>query len=225
MALRIALAQLNLLVGDIEGNAGRIMTAAERARDEQQADLIVFPELTLTGYPPEDLLLRHELVMRVEAALDTLCRSISGITAVVGYPKQREDGIYNTAGVIRDGRLVAEYDKTLLPNYSVFDEKRYFESGDEACVVDIDGLKIGITICEDIWYAAPAARAAEQGARILLNLNASPYHVGKAPEREELLAKFAGALQAPLVKTAGLLQALPRNFAYGLNALIEKQAA
>ena len=199
MALRIALAQLNLLVGDIEGNAGRIMTAAERARDEQQADLIVFPELTLTGYPPEDLLLRHELVMRVEAALDTLCRSISGITAVVGYPKQREDGIYNTAGVIRDGRLVAEYDKTLLPNYSVFDEKRYFESGDEACVVDIDGLKIGITICEDIWYREPAEQAKQAGAEILVNLNASPFHKGKSVEREELVAKRAQETGLPVV--------------------------
>ncbi|MEJ2330368.1 MAG: NAD+ synthase [Gammaproteobacteria bacterium] len=199
MALRIALAQLNLLVGDIEGNAGRIINAATRARDEQQADLIVFPELTLTGYPPEDLLMRNELHLRVEAALDTLCRSINGITAVVGYPKQREDGLYNSAGVIRDGQVIAEYDKCLLPNYSVFDEKRYFEPGDEPCVVDIDGLKIGITICEDIWYSEPAAKAKEAGAEILVNLNASPFHKGKSVEREELVAKRVQETGLPIV--------------------------
>ena len=160
MALRIALAQLNLLVGDIEGNAGRIINAAARARDEQQADLIVFPELTLTGYPPEDLLLRNELDIRVEAALDTLCRSISGITAVVGYPKQREDGLYNSAGVIRDGQIIAEYDKSLLPNYSVFDEKRYFEPGDEPCVVDVDvkWLVVSFVSITTKSYARPACR-------------------------------------------------------------------
>ena len=199
MALRIALAQLNLLVGDIEGNAGRIINAAARARDEQQADLIVFPELSLTGYPPEDLVLRNELIMRVEASLETLCRSISGIVAVVGYPKQREDGLYNSAGIIRDGQVIAEYDKCLLPNYSVFDEKRYFESGDEPCVVDISGLRIGITICEDIWYREPAAKAKEAGAEILVNLNASPFHKGKSVEREELVAKRAQETGLPIV--------------------------
>jgi NAD+ synthase (glutamine-hydrolysing) len=199
MALRIALAQLNLLVGDIEGNAGRIINAANRAREEQQADLIVFPELTLTGYPPEDLLLRLELATRVEAAIDTLCRSISGITAVVGYPKHREDGLYNSAGVIRDGQIIAEYDKTLLPNYSVFDEKRYFEPGDDACVVDVDGLRIGITICEDIWYREPAERAREAGADILVNLNASPFHKGKSVEREELVTRRARENGLPIV--------------------------
>jgi NAD+ synthase (glutamine-hydrolysing) len=199
MALRIALAQLNLLVGDIEGNAGRIINAAARARDEQQADLIVFPELTLTGYPPEDLLLRNELDIRVEASLDTLCRSINGITAVVGYPKQREDGLYNSAGVIRDGQIIAEYDKCLLPNYSVFDEKRYFEPGDEPCVVDIDGLRIGITICEDIWYREPAEKAKEAGAEILVNLNASPFHKGKSVEREELVSRRAQETGLPVV--------------------------
>ena len=167
MALRIALAQLNLLVGDIEGNAGRIINAAARARDEQQADLIVFPELTLTGYPPEDLLLRNELDIRVEAALDTLCRSISGITAVVGYPKQREDGLYNSAGVIRDGQVIAEYDKCLLPNYSVFDEKRYFRPGRACPVARLGGWRIGINICEDIWAPSgvPAVQAGS-GAKI-----------------------------------------------------------
>lgn len=199
MALRIALAQLNLLVGDIEGNAGRIIKAAERARTEQEANLIVFPELTLTGYPPEDLLLRHELITRVESAVDSICRSVTGITAVIGYPKLREDGLYNTAGVIRDGQVVAEYDKTLLPNYSVFDEKRYFESGNDACVVDIDGLKIGITICEDIWYSEPAASAKQAGAEILLNLNASPFHKGKQLEREELVTKRALENKLPVV--------------------------
>ncbi|MCB1858662.1 MAG: NAD+ synthase, partial [Gammaproteobacteria bacterium] len=155
------------------------------------ADLILFPELSLTGYPPEDLLLRNELLDRVEQALERIRGAVSGIAVVVGYPRRREGRLYNAAGVFREGELLAEYHKALLPNYSVFDEKRYFEPGGEPCVVTIAGVPIGITICEDIWYRAPAARAAEQGAKVLLNLNASPFHHGKAPEREELLRKRA----------------------------------
>jgi len=191
LGLKISLAQINLLVGDIAGNTQRVIDAAMQARDEQHAHAILFPELALTGYPPEDLLLRQELIDRVERALQQLCSAVTGIDIILGYPIRRDGVLYNAAGIIRDGRLVAEYHKALLPNYSVFDEKRYFEPGGEPCVVDINGVPVGITICEDIWYKMPAARAAEQGARVLLNLNASPFHQGKAPEREQLLQKRA----------------------------------
>jgi NAD+ synthase (glutamine-hydrolysing) len=179
------------MVGDVAGNTEQVIKVALRARDEQQAHAILFPELTLTGYPPEDLLLRSEFIERVEQALKHLCSSVQGIDVVVGYPRWKEGKLYNAAGVIRDGKIIAEYYKALLPNYSVFDEKRYFEPGGEPCMVEIAGTSVGLTICEDIWFKEPAARAAAAGAKVLLNLNASPFHSGKAPEREELLRKRA----------------------------------
>jgi len=197
--LKIALAQLDLLVGDVAGNTERVLEAARVARDEQGAHAVMFPELTLTSYPPEDLLLREELLNRVEAALDRLCQSLHGIDIIIGYPRRRDGVLFNAAGVLRDGRIVAEYYKALLPNYSVFDEKRYFEPGGDPCVVKINGVPVGITICEDIWYRRPAARATEQGAKVLINLNASPYHIGKAPEREQLLAKRSRETGLPIV--------------------------
>jgi NAD+ synthase (glutamine-hydrolysing) len=199
LSLRVSLAQINLLVGDIDGNAERIVAAATHARDVQGADVIVFPELTLTGYPPEDLLLRPELDLRAAQALERLCGAVPGIHLVVGYPRVVEGKRYNAAGVLRDGAILAEYHKALLPNYSVFDEKRYFEPGGAPCVVDIKGIPVGLTICEDIWFPRPAARAREAGARLLLNLNASPFHKGKAPEREELVGKRARENGLPIV--------------------------
>ena len=191
MTLRISLAQVNLLVGDIAGNADRIVELACRARDEQHADAVVFPELSLTSYPPEDLLLRPELVQRVEQALEHICRSVRDIDVIIGYPRRLENGLFNAAGVVREGQVVAEYHKQYLPNYSVFDEKRYFVAGDRPCVIDIKGVPTGLTICEDIWEAPPTAQARAAGARLLLNLNASPYYHGKAPERETLVQQRA----------------------------------
>ena len=191
MNLRLSLAQLNLLVGDIDGNMDRVIQAACLARDEQHADAVVFPELTLTGYPPEDLLLRPELMQRVEDALAQICLAVSGIDIILGYPRIRGDRLVNAAGVIRDGQIVAEYHKQFLPNYSVFDEKRYFDPGHEPCVIDIKGVPVAITVCEDVWEEAPTAQAANAGARVMLNLNASPFHSGKAPEREQLLQRRA----------------------------------
>lgn len=198
MTLKISLAQLNLLVGDVAGNAERVIASALRARD-RGAHAIVFPELALTGYPPEDLLLRPELIRRVERALDQVCRAVQGIDVVLGYPKAGGSRLYNAAGVIRDGRILAEYFKQFLPNYSVFDEKRYFTRGKEACVCDIRGVPVGITICEDVWEEAPTRQAAAAGARLLLNLNASPFHSGKAPEREQLLQQRARESGLPIV--------------------------
>jgi NAD+ synthase (glutamine-hydrolysing) len=199
VTLRVHLAQLNLLVGDIEGNAERVIAAATQARDAQRADVAVFPELTLTGYPPEDLLLRPAMELRVAAALARIGAAVQGIDLVLGYPVIHDGKRYNAAGLLRDGAMVAEYHKALLPNYSVFDEKRYFEPGGAPCVCDIKGVPVGITVCEDIWFAEPAARAAAAGARLLLNLNASPFHKGKAPEREGLLAKRARETGLPIV--------------------------
>ena len=195
--LNIQIAQLNFLVGDIEGNAQRIIEAADAAVGK--ADLIVFPELALTGYPPEDLLLRDEFMRRVETAVAAILSRVNGIHLVVGYPLRRDGGLCNVAGVWRDGEILAEYAKQLLPNYSVFDEKRYFVPGHEAVTFQLKGLHIGLTVCEDIWQAEPAAMSRAAGAQLLLNINASPFHVGKAPEREALVQQRARENGLPIV--------------------------
>ena len=187
VTLRVLVAQLNLRVGDIDGNRDKVIAAALAARDGAVADLLVFPELTLTGYPPEDLLLRPELSMRTEAALEKIVAETRGISLILGYPKATVGGLFNVAGLVSDGRVVAEYAKELLPNYSVFDEKRYFQPGHTPCVLDFKGVRIGLTVCEDIWEEGPMRQAVEAGAELLININASPYHLGKAPERESLV--------------------------------------
>ncbi|WP_295393406.1 NAD+ synthase [uncultured Thiodictyon sp.] len=190
MTLRLQIAQLNLLVGDVAGNAGRVIAAAHQARTAG-VDLVVFPELTLTGYPPEDLLLRPEFLARVETALESVRAQAQGITLVLGYPRLIAGGLFNLAGAIRDGVLVAEYAKQALPNYGVFDEKRYFQPGAAAVVFEHRGLRLGLSVCEDIWQDGPTAAAAAAGAQVLINLNASPFHVGKRVEREALVGRRA----------------------------------
>ena len=197
--LRIALAQINLLVGDIAGNAAQVIACAARARDALGAQLIVFPELTLTGYPPEDLLLRPELHARVQRALDDILRQVQGIDVLLGYPQQTSAGLYNAASLLRDGAIVATCHKQNLPNYGVFDEKRYFVAGATPCVVDVRGVPVGITICEDVWYPGPVQQVAAAGARLLINLNASPYHIGKGREREAVLAQRVAECGLPMV--------------------------
>jgi NAD+ synthase (glutamine-hydrolysing) len=193
----VALAQINLLVGDIAGNARRVIDCAERLRG--RADIVVFPELTLTGYPPEDLLLRPACDNRVTAALHDIAQAAEGITLVVGYPAMRDGVRFNVAGVLRDGVVEAEYRKMQLPNYSVFDERRYFEPGANAVVFEQGGVRFGITICEDIWFDAPVQRSTAAGAAVLLNLNASPFHQGKALERETLVAGRAARFGVSVV--------------------------
>ena len=197
--LRILIAQLNLLVGDVAGNQDKVLAAARTARDAQGADLVVFPELTLTGYPPEDLLLRPELIARTEAALAEIAAQTEGIALVLGYPRANLGGLYNAAGLIADGRILAEYAKQHLPNYSVFDEKRYFHAGVAPCVAEFKGVRIGLTVCEDIWEEGPARQAAEAGASLLININASPFHLGKAAEREALVSRRAREHGFPIV--------------------------
>ncbi len=197
--LLLALAQLDLHVGAVEANAERVIATAREARDRLGARLVIFPELTLSGYPPEDLLLREDFLDAVEAQLQRVRESVRGIDVVLGYPVRKAGSLYNAAGVLRDGELIAEYHKQALPNYSVFDEKRYFTPGLEACVFVLDGHRIGMTICEDVWEPEPARLARDAGAELLLNLNASPFHKGKAPEREELLAARARDNELPIV--------------------------
>src|SRR3954449_3969762 len=188
--LRVALAQINPTVGDIRGNARRISDAMARARDEGAA-LVVFPELALTGYPPEDLLLKTSFLDAARAALHELAAEAKEIVAVVGYPEQAED-VYNTAAVLADGAVVAGYRKMYLPNYGVFDEQRYFQSGAEGAIVEVNGVPIGISVCEDIWEPGPPAMSeALAGAQVLINLSASPYRAGYGARRERMLTQRA----------------------------------
>jgi len=193
------MAQLNFMVGDIRSNAERIIAASLRARDELAADAIVFPELAVTGYPPEDLLFRAHFIEHVEAAVAHICRETAGITVITGYPLEEGGVLYNAAGVIQDGIVTGLYRKQRLPNYSVFDEKRYFEPGTAACVVPVKEVPVGITICEDIWEPGPARQAAEAGAGLLINLNASPFHAGKQQQREALLSGRARENGLPIM--------------------------
>ena len=196
--MKIALAQCNFHVGDIPGNTQQIVREAQQAKTEG-ARLIVFSELALTGYPPEDLLLRPSLALRIEEALHTIAEASDGIAIAIGYPKQRGDFLYNCAGVWDGGECIGEYAKHELPNYQVFDEKRYFTAGDTPCVIDLDGVKVGLTVCEDIWFDAPVEKAVAAGAELLLNLNASPFHSGKQQERVDLLKRHAESHGVPIL--------------------------
>jgi NAD+ synthase (glutamine-hydrolysing) len=186
--LRIALAQMNLLVGDVRGNLERVIAEARRARDALQADLVLFPELTLSGYPPEDLLFHRGLRLQIERALDELRQAVPEIGVMVGYPEYADGEIYNSALLYRGGRALAQHRKAVLPNYKVFDEKRYFTPGSRGTVVEFDGWRLGLLICEDIWEPEPAQAAKALGAEALLIINASPFEIHKQREREQVLA-------------------------------------
>ncbi len=196
--LRIALAQLDLTVGAVPRNAQRVLEAARVAR-EQGADLAVFPELTLTGYPPEDLLHHGGLLRQVDEALASLAAGAGEMALLVGHPQRDGATLYNCASLIRGGRIVATYRKQLLPNYRVFDEKRYFSAGADACVVEVAGCRVGITICEDLWWPGPAAQSAVAGAELLVNLSASPFEVGKPARREQEFAARVAEARCPLL--------------------------
>src|SRR3954469_23594192 len=189
-SLTVALAQLNVTVGDLDGNAGKIRAGIERARSEG-AQLVIFPELALTGYPPEDLLIKTQFLRRTAERMQELAESAEDIVALVGYP-QLQDDVYNACAVLSDGRVQAVYRKTYLPNYGVFDEQRYFQQGTEPALIEVDGIPVGLTICEDIWQPGPPATSeALAGAQVIANLSASPYHAGKGREREQMLAQRA----------------------------------
>ena len=184
MSLRIALAQLDLFVGDVAGNTQRVLDVAADARDRLHADLVLFPELTLTGYPPEDLLFHKGLRRQVNAGLERVLQDVKGITAMVGYPEYVPEGIYNAAMLVRDGAVLGNYRKQELPNYRVFDEKRYFKPGHASTIVDIKGIRVAMLICEDVWEPGPAVAARAAGAQLMVVINGSPYSVGYQDRRE-----------------------------------------
>ncbi len=203
MRLKIAVAQINCTVGDLAGNAQKIADYAARAQ-AAGADLLVTPELSLCGYPPEDLLLRpdfYHACQRELAALASRLEGIAGIAVIVGHPLQEGEDSYNAASLLRDGAVSETYRKRRLPNYEVFDEQRYFVPGFEPCVIDVKGLRCGINICADVWEegAAEAARAA--GAEVLLVLNASPYHLSKQATRYEVLRERIAGIGIPVIYT------------------------
>lgn len=189
--LKVTMAQVDSLVGDIPGNAERIRAAAEKAANEQGADIVVFPELSLTGYPPEDLLLRPSLDGRVQEALDLLADARLSAAIVVGAPVRQDGLLYNAAVLVDEGEVRATYLKQQLPNYQVFDEKRYFAAGTEPCVVPVKGVPVGLTVCEDIWVDGPIEQSAAAGAKLILNINASPYDMDKQARRKALIERRA----------------------------------
>jgi NAD+ synthase (glutamine-hydrolysing) len=202
--VRVALAQINATVGDLPGNAQRVIEFLGRAR-EMGAELVAFPELVLTGYPPEDLLLRPEFIDQNMAALDEVARATRGITAIVGFAQRAED-VYNAAAIAHDGEIAGVYRKSHLPNYSVFDEFRYFRPGNDTFVCKRGSLTFGVNICEDIWLPSSTSNLAIYGdADLVINLSSSPYHMGKAVARDRMLATRAmdGVSMVAFVNTVG----------------------
>ncbi len=193
------MAQINPLVGDVPGNTQLVLRHAEAARAQHKADVVVFPELVLTAYPPEDLLLRPSLDIRIEQALSALCAARLPLLMVIGYPGRVDGQLFNMLAVIREGVVVGTYRKHCLPNYQVFDEKRYFREGSAPLVLDIDGVPVGFTICEDLWEPEPMLQAAAAGAKLMININGSPYHSNKARERIEVLQQRVREGGMPLI--------------------------
>ena len=196
--MKIAIAQLNYTVGDIDGNAAKITDAAARAR-AGGASLLLTTELAICGYSPEDLLLRDDFCDACDAAVAGLARKVTDITLVVGHPHKQDGKRYNAASVLRDGKILATYLKRELPNYKEFDEKRYFHSGAVPCVFEHEGLRLGVNICEDVWEEPAAIAAKQAGAQVLLVLNASPYHMNKQQTRYEVVRERAAETGIPVI--------------------------
>ena len=197
--LRIALAQLDFLVGDIGGNTQRAIGALAAARDTLQADLVVFPELALSGYPPEDLLFHRGFRHQIDAALRNLREAATGIGVLVGYPEYSGSQIFNSAALFDERATFANHRKACLPNYRVFDEKRYFDAGAQPTVVGFRGFTIGVLICEDIWEPEPAQFARAQGAELLIVINASPFELRKQQGREAIVRQRVRDVGLPVI--------------------------
>jgi NAD+ synthase (glutamine-hydrolysing) len=195
----IALAQLDLVVGDVAGNTARILEYCQRAHDELRADLVTFPELSISGYPPEDLLFHTGLQARVADAIDKIRREVRDIAVLIGFPEYAEDEIYNSAAVFKDGQELARYHKQLLPNYRVFDEERYFKAGSKPAVFQLNGIRIGINICEDVWRNGPVASNRAAGAEVILAINGSPYEHQSQAKREEVVRERVREVGIPAV--------------------------
>ncbi|HBZ18104.1 MAG TPA: NAD+ synthase [Betaproteobacteria bacterium] len=214
MPLKILVAQINCIVGDVSSNAEKIFSVVEKAKSDG-VDLVVTPELSLCGYPPEDLLLRPDFLKECDLKLTYLAQRIFGVTVVVGHPYQTNEGLYNAASIIQDGQIVARYCKQELPNYRVFDEARYFDAGTQPCVVNISGVSVGLNICEDVWGedgreasteskviehpANAVAQAKAHGAELLVVLNASPFHTGKDALRRKVVQTQSRLHTMPIV--------------------------
>jgi NAD+ synthase (glutamine-hydrolysing) len=196
--LKIALAQLNFLVGDVRGNAAKVIASARHARRELGADLTLYPELTLSGYPPEDLLFHRGFRRQIEAGLTQLRAELGDARVLVGFPEYAGAGIYNSAALIAAGEIAAIHRKAELPNYKVFDEKRYFRAGTQPTVVDCRGFKTGLLVCEDIWDPPAVQLAHSDGAQLLVVINASPYEIHKQREREEVARARVREVGLPL---------------------------
>lgn len=197
--VKIALAQVDLAVGDVAGNTEKIIAYASRARDEMGAELIVFPELSVCGYPPEDLLLHAGLRHRVEKAVREISDNVSGIAILVGFPEFEDETIFNSCAVFQDGKALAHYRKQLLPNYSVFDEERYFTRGKEPSVFTLNGIRIGLNICEDIWSSGPLASSRTAGAECVIAINGSPYETTSQSRREDQVRERVSEVQIPII--------------------------
>ena len=196
--LKIALAQLDLLVGDVRGNAAKVIASARRARSELGADLVLYPELALSGYPPEDLLFHRGFRRQIEAGLKQLCAELADARVLVGFPEYAGGVIYNSAALIAAGEIAAIHRKAELPNYKVFDEKRYFRAGQQPTLAECGGFRTGLLVCEDIWEPQSAQLARAEGAQLLLVINASPYEIHKQREREETARARVREVELPL---------------------------
>lgn len=196
--MKLAIAQIDLTVGDLSGNSAKILDYVNHAKDAG-AQLVVTPELALSGYPPEDLLLRDGFELACREALANLTIKINEVTLVIGHPHRIDHKLYNAASVIRNGRIIAIYLKNSLPNDSLFDERRYFEPGSDPCVFELDGIKFGLQICQDICQGGSARRTKDAGADVLLVLNASPYHIRKQASRYQLVRKQVAEIGIPVI--------------------------
>ncbi|CAB1223834.1 NAD+ synthase [Serratia liquefaciens] len=197
-SLSIALAQLNLLVGDIEGNTERMLQTVQQ-QQKAGADLVMFTELALSGYPPEDLLYRNDFYQRCDEQLLRLQQASTDVAILVGHPWREGDKLYNALSLFSEGQLLARYFKQQLPNYGVFDEKRYFQAGNDTCVVELKGYRLGLLICEDLWFPEPVDAAKAAGAEMILSINASPYNREKPYIRKTLMAGHCQRTHLPLV--------------------------
>ena len=189
--IRIIIGQLNFTVGDIEGNTEKIIKAIKKANEKYNADIIIFPELSVCSYPPEDLLLRPAFNKLIKVALEKIKSETKGIHVILGYPLKKDEKLYNACSLIHEQKVEKTYCKQYLPNYGVFDEKRYFTSGNDSCTFEIKGITAALTICEDLWASKPITDAAAADAKILFNINASPYDKNKNNERKNLISKRA----------------------------------